>query len=188
MMIENVIPAIVEKWPEARRGSPVRIQQDNAPSHIAVDDPEFVAAVAATGLEIELYCQPSNSPDTNVLDLGFFRAIQSLQYQMNPTSISDLIGHIYEAWNQMEPSKLNAIFLTLLACFNEIIKDGGGNSYSMPHLGKAKIIWRDGALPVTIEAFNFLDENENDDMEEEGGEDEMEEEGGGDDMEEFVAI
>ena len=55
-------------------------EYNDAPSHIAINDPEFVAAATADGWNISLYCQPPNSPDTNVLDLGFFGAIQSLQH------------------------------------------------------------------------------------------------------------
>ena len=36
-LIEKVLPAIKEKWPE-EWGHPIFIQQDNAKTHIAVDD------------------------------------------------------------------------------------------------------------------------------------------------------
>ncbi len=158
MIVQKVVPAIAEKWPAARRNRPIRIQQDNATSHISSTDPLFVAAVAQTGLDISLYCQPSNSPDTNVLDLVFFRAIQSLQYQMSPRTTSELINHVNEAWNLMQPTKLNDIFLTLQACLNEILKDGGGNAYSVPHLAKRRIEREEGVLPVSLRAHNFLDD------------------------------
>jgi hypothetical protein len=54
----------------------VRVQQDNTKPHIKADDQRFVDAVAATGMDIKLINQLPNSPDMNVLDLGFFRAIQ----------------------------------------------------------------------------------------------------------------
>jgi hypothetical protein len=40
--------------------------------HIPVDDPKFVAATQADGWDIRLTCQPPNSPNLNILDLGFF--------------------------------------------------------------------------------------------------------------------
>ena len=61
------------------------IQQDGAKSHIAPDDPDWVAAVQATGKHIEIYNQPANSPDTNINDLAFFWSIQSLYYIESPS-------------------------------------------------------------------------------------------------------
>jgi hypothetical protein len=80
-VIGNVLKAIVEKWPREHAGKTIWIQQDNAPSHLPVDDEEFAAAVAQTGLDIKLVNQPANSPDLNVLDLGFFASLQSLTYE-----------------------------------------------------------------------------------------------------------
>ena len=51
--------------------APIFIQQDNAPSHLKVDDPIFCEAAKQDGFDIRLICQPPNSPDFNILDLGF---------------------------------------------------------------------------------------------------------------------
>jgi hypothetical protein len=71
-MIGFLVPAIKQRWPAAERGTTIWIQQDNAKKHIPVDDPEFVAAAQADGWDIRLTCQTPNSPDLNILDLGFF--------------------------------------------------------------------------------------------------------------------
>ena len=55
----------------------IRLQQDGAKSHILEDDVEFKEAVDEIGLSLTVYTQLPNSPETNILDLGFFRAIQS---------------------------------------------------------------------------------------------------------------
>jgi hypothetical protein len=68
-LIEELLPAIRDNWP--RSGRSIRIQQDNARPHILPTDPAFVAAFTTMGLNNELVCQPPNSPDLNVLDLGF---------------------------------------------------------------------------------------------------------------------
>ena len=85
MMIDKIIPQIVNKWPRSVRvgESPtVFIQQDNAGPHIGANDPEFRRAVTAvTSLQIRLILQPPTSPDLNILDLGFSNSIQSLHYQ-----------------------------------------------------------------------------------------------------------
>jgi hypothetical protein len=71
-MIEKVLPAIRAKWPHDDLNKPIYIQQDNAPSHIEVDDPLFCEAAQQDGFDIRLKCQLANSPDFNILDLGFF--------------------------------------------------------------------------------------------------------------------
>lgn len=80
-LIEKVLPAIREKWPKDCVRDPIFIQQDNARTHIDHNDAEFCEAAKLGGFDIRLMCQPPNSPDLNVLDLGFFSAIQSLQYK-----------------------------------------------------------------------------------------------------------
>jgi len=74
-MINQVLPAIRAKWPREDVGNPIFIQQDNAPSHLKLDDPLFCEHAKRDGFEIRLISQPPNSPDFNILDLGFFRAI-----------------------------------------------------------------------------------------------------------------
>ncbi|CAN0403566.1 unnamed protein product, partial [Pylaiella littoralis] len=59
--------------------STVYVQQDNAPRHRVMQDPEVVAAAGQGGMRMELVNQPPNSADMNILDLGFFNSIQSLQ-------------------------------------------------------------------------------------------------------------
>jgi len=71
-LIEKVIPAIKSKWPQDAALETIFIQQDNARTHVSPNDPAFLQAVAATGLDIRLMQQPPDSPDMNVLDLGFF--------------------------------------------------------------------------------------------------------------------
>ncbi|KAK9697940.1 hypothetical protein RND81_08G071200 [Saponaria officinalis] len=76
-LIEKVIPAIKAKWPlDASRR--IYIQKDNAKPHISPQDLDFLNVVKSDGFDIDLVCQPPNSPDLNILDLGFFRSIQTL--------------------------------------------------------------------------------------------------------------
>jgi len=71
-MVNNVLPAIRAKWPREDVNKIIFIQQDNAPSHLKVDDPIFCEAAKQEGFDIRLICQPPNSSDFNTLDLGFF--------------------------------------------------------------------------------------------------------------------
>jgi hypothetical protein len=99
-MINQVLPAIRAKWPREDVGNPIYIQQDNAPTHLKLDDPLFCEAAKQDGFDIRLICQPPNSPDFNILDLGFFRAIQAIQYKKNAKTKEELllatgIHHLY---------------------------------------------------------------------------------------------
>ena len=77
-MISKLLPAIVDKWPWMDQLSrKILIQQDGAKSHISTDNDEFKEAMIDQNINAELYTQAANSPDVNLLDLGFFRAIQS---------------------------------------------------------------------------------------------------------------
>jgi hypothetical protein len=62
-------------------GKPIFIQQDNVPSHLKLDDPVFYEAAKQEGFDIRLICQPPNSPDFNILDLGFFSSYPSNSIQ-----------------------------------------------------------------------------------------------------------
>ena len=95
-MINKVLPAIRAKWPREDVGKPIYIQQDNAPSHLKLDDPVFCAAAKQNGFDIRLICQPPNSPDFNILDLGFFRAIQAIQYKKNAKTVEALIPAVQQ--------------------------------------------------------------------------------------------
>ena len=95
-MINKVLPAIRAKWPREDVNKPIFIQQDNAPSHLKVDDPQFCEVAKQDGFDIRLICQPPNSPDFNILDLGFFRAIQAIQYKKDAKTMQDLIPTVEE--------------------------------------------------------------------------------------------
>jgi hypothetical protein len=94
-LINKVLPAIKEKWPPEHAHETIFIQQDNTPCHVSPDDEEFRRAAFEGGFDIRLICQPANSPDLNVLDLGFFSAIQSLQQKIATNSGDSKVQH---AW------------------------------------------------------------------------------------------
>ncbi|ETV64949.1 hypothetical protein H257_18245 [Aphanomyces astaci] len=91
MVMDEVVPAIQVKMP---RGVVVKLQQDNASPHRCMT----TELIARHGVDsIEVANQPPNSPDFNVLDLGFFNSIQSLQQQKVARSIGELIAAVEEA-------------------------------------------------------------------------------------------
>ena len=153
----KVIPAIVDKWPRGQWNNPnfkVRIQQDGAPSHIRVDDNPFNLQLQHMHLhnKIELYVQPPNSPDLNVLDLGPFRALQSMHFKKTSADVPDVINNVILTYNEYDYKKINYVFLTLMAVMNEVIECEGDNSYKLPHLGKQSLEKRHGQVPLVLDA------------------------------------
>ena len=72
LLISKLLPAIVEKWPRMDRLSrKIFIQQDRAKNHIHVDDKDFNDALREQSINAKLYMQAANSPDLNLVDLGF---------------------------------------------------------------------------------------------------------------------
>ena len=106
MIIENVLPAIREKFPIESKPHAIVIQQDNAKPHLLCSDPDLLEAAAVDGWSIKLANQPANSPDLNVLDLGFFNSIQALQQRASVHSLDDLIREVDAAFHALQPEIL----------------------------------------------------------------------------------
>ena len=75
----------------------ILIQQDGAKSHISADDDEFNEVLIDQNINTELCTQAANSPDVNLLDLGFFQAIQSFN-DAAPKNEEQLIQSVCEAY------------------------------------------------------------------------------------------
>ena len=99
--------------------------------------------------------QPPNSPDMNILDLGFSRAIQSLQHQQSMAGIDELISATVKAFEDLEPEKLSNIFLTWQQCMIEVIKHDGANKYKVPYMGRRRCGMRACWLPPWIVQRTF---------------------------------
>ena len=158
LLMECLMPAILEKWPEADRNRrTLRIQQDGAKSHIQEGDiyfAEFLRAMEELGVKAEFFTQAANSPDTNICDLGFFRAIQSHSLIVG-SSEGQLIESVQSAFASYPRQKLNHTWLTLQSCFNQIIEQEGGNDYKIPHMNKQGMERR-GELPHVLQVTDAL--------------------------------
>jgi hypothetical protein len=115
---------------------------------------EYMEELATMGMvphadKIELVLQPANSPDLNINDLGFFRALQSLYYQEAPRNAGEIITMVETAYIAYPSKKINYLWLTLQNVFNEIVKVHGDNTYILPHMNKEKLDKED-ALPIVI--------------------------------------
>jgi hypothetical protein len=174
MMVDLVFPAILENWPVGELINPhfkIRIQQDNAPAHPKVNDAYINGELAKlwdpnevgvlTPGKIELYAQPPNSPDTNILDLGFFNALQSAYWTHAPKNSGDIIKMVQQTYKDYPWQMIDRLFVTLQSIFDSIIVAHGSNHYTITHMNKAKM-QRDGTLPrelaLTQDAIETIDE------------------------------
>jgi len=165
MLVDHVLPAIKRVWPNRREGirTCVTIQQDGASSHIDDNDEEFTVHARNQLWKIHLLIQPAKSPDLNVLDLSFFRSLQSEQWRSGvENTVDGLIRQVLAAFQRFEPRKIDFGFLSLMQCMDNILKIHGGNHYRMSHMGK-EVLLRAGELPLrlsvsdeSIEAYNVM--------------------------------
>jgi hypothetical protein len=81
--------------------------------------------------------QPAQSPDTNILDLGMFAALQASSWKLKRAgTIDGLIANCQTTWDQYDPASLARIWSTHQAVCDEILKARGDNDYRLPHLAK----------------------------------------------------
>lgn len=151
MLINHIVPAIMQKWPRTEGPKVIYIQQDNARTHITQQDSEWQEVYQQGDFTFILLQQPPNSPDLNILDLGFFRSIQSLMHKKMPKDVDGMMDAVHQAFYELEPRTLANVWLTLQYVMNEILKAKGSNDYLVPHVNKKKLA-RDGQLPVQVTA------------------------------------
>ena len=145
-----MIPAIKRDWPRARRGETIWAQHDNAPSNNLNEDPDINREGTADGWGIKFINQPPNSPDLNILDLGFFNSIQSLQDRTTPRTIDDLIAEVRTAFAAQKSQELGAVWTTLQSILQEIMLAKGDNNFKLPHLKKATAAGRGVSIPMEL--------------------------------------
>ncbi|KAF0697312.1 Aste57867_11995 [Aphanomyces stellatus] len=144
MLIDKVIPAIRDKWPRGDTKN-IKIQQDNARPHVPPCDVDVVAACTSMGWNMEVVYQPPNSPNMNVLDLGFFRVIQAFQLEKFSSSLEEIVATTEAAWVDVSMRTLDKNFLTLQCCIQEVIRSNGGNDYNIPYIKKVMLdVWSSG--------------------------------------------
>jgi hypothetical protein len=108
-IIEKVLPAIEETWPQCHRNIMTnKHQQDNAKLHA-----EVVERLNNMTVKVNLFDHPPNSPDLNVLNLGYFAAIQALQQQQQQRMVDDRSAAVDYSFLQLISVTLAKSFVTL---------------------------------------------------------------------------
>lgn len=108
-----MVSAIVNKWPKEYVNLTILVQHDNARTNIYANDKEFCESVGKTGFDMRIKCQPPNSPNLNVLDLDFFRAIQSIKYKEASKTTERLTYGVEKSFETFSSKMSKRIFLTL---------------------------------------------------------------------------
>ncbi|KAG3018561.1 hypothetical protein PC123_g20441 [Phytophthora cactorum] len=130
------------------RVDPLRVQHDNASPHGAVTRATVKQAAKEGGWDIRMEFQPPKSPDMNILDLGIFNAIQSVQYRQPTYKIDALIEIVMAAFNMGPSRTLDKCFLTLQKVMECIIRHAGDNDFRLPRVSKLYI--KNGFIPSSI--------------------------------------
>ncbi|DAZ95870.1 TPA: hypothetical protein N0F65_009072 [Lagenidium giganteum] len=88
----------------------------------------------------------AQSPDLNVLDLGFFNSIQSLQTRTSPRTIAGLIDEVQTAFAATSTWTLNKTFLSLQCVMHEVLRRNGMNNFKPAHSAKERLMLHDKLL------------------------------------------
>ena len=107
--------------------------------------------------------QPANSPDLNVLDLGYFNAIQSFQHQRRSTSIEELVENVQQSYNDLSINQLHNIWITWQLVMLRVIECNGDNTYVLPRKNRG-VLERDGILKTTVVVGDDLMKKIDDDI------------------------
>ncbi|ETV71908.1 hypothetical protein H257_13038 [Aphanomyces astaci] len=145
-VVNKVIPAIKANFRSLNKR--VVLQHDNATLHRSIDNATLVQ-VSTDGWTFVVRCQPPNSPDLNVLDLGFFASIQTLQYKTVSRTVDEVIASTMITFETLESEKLANVFLTLQGVMRLVLEHRGGNHFKLPHL-KKDALRRTGNLPTNL--------------------------------------
>ena len=91
----------------------------------------------ADGWHIRFVTQPAQSPDLNILDLGFFAALKARcnKLKVRARNIDELLDKVRIAYQNYPSDALDKIWAHLFDCYNEILKINGCNQYKPPHRG-----------------------------------------------------
>ena len=149
-------------WEYNDPGFAIKMQQDGPNTHTKNNDDLFKLQLKAQQLQdkFKVCTQPPNSPDTNALDLGFFRALQAKTFKKTAEDQEELINNVMNCFNEYDYKLLNRTWLTLMQAMNCVIECQGNNTCKLPHMGEGKLE-RAGALPVALEvtedAKEFID-------------------------------
>ena len=112
---------------------------DNAGGHGTNDAIEQYRELLFRLYKVQLLHQVPNSPETNLLDLGVWRAMQSLVEKLSFRCRQDpnvLATTVEKAWLQFPATTIEKVYQRWLLVLDLILKDNGGNRFVESYRGK----------------------------------------------------
>ena len=134
--------------PEGCKWADLFFQLDNAPPHLRKSKrlTAIVRKAAARnvvngvyfGPKVRLQYQPPDSPDLNVLDLGFFSMLwikvhKILKNKDHLPTVDDVWEAAQVAWKSVSPVDIEILFRTLYSRIKQVIECNGRNDMPIPH-------------------------------------------------------
>lgn len=157
----GVFQSIKEKMPWLS-DKIVYIQQDGAKPHSGHGVIERLqTAGSVNGWRFRMKTQPAQSPDLNILDLGFFHSLKTRAAHMKVVAKNktQLVAKIKLAYQQYPAETLDHIWASLFAVYNCILQCNGDNQYSLPHSG-ARLRHKNATtgvdLNIDVTAYNLV--------------------------------
>ena len=128
-------------------------------SYLPLGDEAFDAGLQRLGVrnKVLLDTQTPNSPDVNINDLGFFRALDAAFRNESCADEAVIIRLVDLAYQHFNCARINHVWISLLVVLNEIIRHGGGNDFLLPHLRKERQD-REGELPIVLRGIKHANE------------------------------
>ena len=134
MVSKNVMPEVHKRYPHKRS---VIIQHDNASPHTGH---HMLARLNAHGETFSnptlvFEPQPARSPDTNICDLAFFRALFKHVKKLRRRDRSafdkeQLVADVVQAWADFDSATITKMFDYKSHVMRKIVEVGGDNNYN----------------------------------------------------------
>lgn len=159
----------------------IRLQMDNAGGHGGLTRINKMKEEMLARFNVLLVCQPPNSPESNVLDLGVWRSVQSKVDKMDREQRMDahqLWATIQRAWDEYGTADDNLALHAIWEKLRDIAEvtiasNGDNNNAEAKYAGarkraRAKVA-RYASIADAAEAHRQRQEEEEDEEEEDGG-------------------
>lgn len=133
----GVLSAVKQKMPWLKQ-SGIKIQHDGASPHTGKGTVAVLNDAAKEGgWNIKINTQPAQSPDLNILDLGFFHSLQSrvAHVKHKAKNIDELITNVTAEYNNYDRDTLDHIWAHQIDCWRSILAVDGDNQYKKAHGG-----------------------------------------------------